>query len=103
MPRLRFALIVHEALNAIVDDDAAVAACVYWADTSDMLDALHEAVLERMSEPGTEFGLHRVAGFKSGRRPIFSAICSFSLALHGSVERHGRRVSCLPPRPFRFG
>ena len=51
------ALIVHEALNAIVDDDAAVAACVDWADTSDMLDALHDAVLDRMSEPGPEPGL----------------------------------------------
>ena len=30
---------MHEALNPIVDDDAAVAACVDWADTSDMLDA----------------------------------------------------------------
>jgi hypothetical protein len=37
------ALIVHEALNAMADAEAAVAACVDWADGSKLLVELRDA------------------------------------------------------------
>jgi hypothetical protein len=51
------ALIIHKALNAMGDGEAAVAACVDWAETSMLLDELHEAVLDRMAEPSPDIGL----------------------------------------------
>src|SRR3954470_21361793 len=49
--------IVHQALNAMGDGEAAVAACVDWAATSALLVELRDAVLDRMDEPGPELGL----------------------------------------------
>src|SRR4051794_8839387 len=48
------ARIVHQALNAMGDGEAAVAACVDWAATSALLVELRDAVLDRMDEPGPE-------------------------------------------------
>jgi len=50
----QLALIVHEALDAMGDGEAAVAACVGWAATSALLVELRDAVLDRMDEPGPE-------------------------------------------------
>jgi hypothetical protein len=49
--------IVHEALNAMGDGEAAVGACVGWAVASGLLVELHDAVLDRMSEAGPKPGL----------------------------------------------
>src|SRR3954449_5758327 len=49
--------IVHQALNAMEDGEAAVAACVDWAAASALLVELRDAVLGRMDEPGPEPGL----------------------------------------------
>src|SRR3954469_11378873 len=46
--------IVHQALSAMDDGEAAVAACVDWAATSALLVELRDAVLDRMDEPGPE-------------------------------------------------
>src|SRR3954454_20045260 len=46
--------IVHQALNAMGDGEAAVAACVDWAATSALLAELRDEVLDRMDEPGQE-------------------------------------------------
>ena len=48
------AKIVHQALNAMDDGEAAVAACVDWAATSALLVELRDALLDRMDEPGPE-------------------------------------------------
>src|SRR3954464_8619167 len=48
------ARIIHQALNAMGDGEAAVAACVDWAATSALLVELRDAVLDRMDEPGPE-------------------------------------------------
>ena len=53
----QLALIVHEALDAMGDGQAAVAACVDWAATSALLVELRDAVRDRMDEPGPEPGL----------------------------------------------
>jgi len=53
----QLALIVHEALDAMGDGEAAVAACADWAATSALLVELRDAVLDRMDEPGPEPGL----------------------------------------------
>ena len=49
--------IVHQALDAMGDGEAAVAACVDWAAASALLVELRDAVLDRMDEPGPEPGL----------------------------------------------
>src|SRR3954469_24363954 len=48
------AKIVHQALDAMDDGEAAVAACVDWAATSALLVELRDALLDRMDEPGPE-------------------------------------------------
>jgi hypothetical protein len=52
----QLALIVSEALDAMGDGEAAVAACVDWAASSALLVELRDAVLDRMDEPGPEPG-----------------------------------------------
>jgi hypothetical protein len=46
--------IVHEALDAMGDGEAAVAACADWDAASALLVELRDAVLDRMDEPGPE-------------------------------------------------
>src|SRR3954452_4209908 len=48
------ARIVHQALDAMDDGEAAVAACVDWAAASALLVELRDALLDRMAEPGPE-------------------------------------------------
>src|SRR3954464_7047765 len=48
------ARIIHQALNAMGDGEAAVATCVDWAATSALLAELRDAVLDRMDEPVPE-------------------------------------------------
>jgi hypothetical protein len=48
------AKIAHQALDAMGDGEAAVAACVDWAASSALLVELRDAVLDRMDEPGPE-------------------------------------------------
>src|SRR3954454_12746002 len=50
------AKIVHQALNAMGDGEAAVAACVDWAAASALLVELRDVVVDRMDEPGPEPG-----------------------------------------------
>src|SRR4051812_6062550 len=49
--------IVHQALDAMGDGEAAVAACAEWAGPSAVVVELRAAVLDRMDEPGPELGL----------------------------------------------
>ncbi len=49
--------VVHQALDAMGDGEAAAAACVDWAAASALLVELRDAVLDRMDEPGPEPGL----------------------------------------------
>src|SRR3954447_232688 len=51
------ARIAHQALNAMGDGEAAVAACVDWAAASALLVELRDAVLDRMDAPGPELWL----------------------------------------------
>src|SRR3954469_11534481 len=49
--------VVHQALDAMGDGEAAVAACADWAATSPLLVELRDAVLARRRERGPEPGL----------------------------------------------
>src|SRR4051812_47686545 len=53
----QLARIVYEALNAMGDGEAAVAACVDWAATSALLVELRDAVLDRMDDPDPDLDL----------------------------------------------